>query len=560
MKSRTLILFLIVLACYLILIIYGLNKVYTQPFPVSKEIPLTKPENKIAIAHTEIFGVLERPQVIFEHQKHVDALVKEGKKDWETCSVCHPVIDNELKPTFPKKVDKKDKDSIMNAYHDECMDCHKQKLKEGKKSGPLVCGDCHSKEKEGLKIKYPVKEFDFKAHYDHVEKLKKRTGKKDCSLCHHIYDIEEEKEELRLVYEEGKEESCYYCHDLNKKKGPKYSRIAKVAAEKGLNLQKASHQLCLNCHVSINKEGKLTKDEKLPPLECIKCHDGKYRTVAELEKVPRPERDQEEKVFLKIDDAKMKGVGFSHKNHEFYQKTCRSCHHETLNEKCKECHTLTGSADGNWINTAGAYHSVFSEWSCAGCHNKKKAEKDCSGCHSIIPPIDIKAKNPKKEVCDKCHTDKKEIVIPEAFSTAKLDPEIVKKEVEVKVLEKEFEPAKFPHRKIIDRLVKVSNDSKMAKYFHAKLETLCDGCHHQSRAEAEAKKDAKPYCRNCHSISFDPLNPNKLRLQAAYHIQCIGCHESMKLEKPTRKCTDCHKEKKMRPSAIITKSESVKEK
>jgi hypothetical protein len=41
---------------------------------VPKESPAIKevnPENKISIAHTEIFGELERPPVVFDHFKHV---------------------------------------------------------------------------------------------------------------------------------------------------------------------------------------------------------------------------------------------------------------------------------------------------------------------------------------------------------------------------------------------------------------------------------------------------------------------------------------------------------
>jgi hypothetical protein len=106
--------------------------------------------------------------------------------------------------------------------------------------------------------------------------------------------------------------------------------------------------------------------------------------------------------------------------------------------------------------------------------------------------------------------------------------------------------------KIIERFVKTSNDSKMGAYFHTKMQTLCDGCHHQSRAEAEAKKDEPPYCRNCHSINFDRLKPNRPRLIAAYHTQCMGCHKSMVLEKPT-KCKECHEEKDRRPAYNMPK-------
>jgi len=364
-------------------------------------------------------------------------------------------------------------------------------------------------------------------------------------LCHHVYDLKEEK----LVYQNGTEESCYYCHDLSKKKrGPELSQIVKVTTEKGLPYQKTAHERCLSCHIKINKEMEISKrkDEKAPPLECGKCHTGKYRSIKDLEKVPRPDRKQKETVFINVKNAKMKGVAFSHKNHEYYHKTCRECHHERL-RACKECHKLEGVAEGGWVNIVDAYHAPFSDHSCAGCHNKKKLEKNCAGCHKFIPLIDVKAKEPRKEVCDRCHTGKKEVILPKPLTTANLDPEVVKKDIKIKVLEKEFEPADFPHRKIIDKLVKISNDSKLARYFHNDLRVLCEGCHHQRKSSAEVKKDTPPSCQNCHPKYFNPVNPNKMRLQAAYHVQCIGCHDSMGLKKPTHRCTDCHKEKKQRP-------------
>lgn len=547
---------LLVILILVFLVLNGMKNIYSSEkrtvIEEKKIVIKTEPENKIGIAHTEIFGKLERPQVIFDHQKHVETL----KKEQQGCDTCHPLDEwKEFKFDFPKEVKGKDKESVMNAYHDECIECHKKRYKEDKeKTGPVTCGDCHKKEYENIVIKYPITEFDFDYHDKHVKKLKEKTGKEDCGLCHHTYDIEEEDETLALVYEKGTEESCYYCHELDKKRGPKLTAITQKAAEKKYDIRKSSHLRCLNCHLKYEKEleqkKEKKKEEKVGPTECIKCHTGKYKSVAELEKIPRPDRGQKEIPFISIDDAKMKGVAFDHKYHEKNNRTCRGCHHETLGP-CKECHKLTGSFDGGWVNIANACHDVLSDKSCAGCHNKKKSDKGCAGCHFMIPMMDIQAKGPKKEMCARCHTGKKEIVEPATLSVAGLDPEVVKKEVEIKILEKEFKPAKFPHRKIIERLVKISNDSKMGRYFHAKIETICEGCHHQSRAEAEVKKNTPPFCRNCHSISFDPLNLNRPRLQAVYHNQCIKCHEYMELEKP-RKCTECHEEKKVRPKEILT--------
>ena len=41
-------------------------------------------------------------------------------------------------------------------------------------------------------------------------------------------------------------------------------------------------------------------------------------------------------------------------------------------------------------------------------------------------------------------------------------------------------------------------------------------------------------------------NWNKPGLMGAYHLQCMGCHKEMGMEKPVS-CTDCHKEKTHEP-------------
>ena len=252
----------------------------------------------------------------------------------------------------------------------------------------------------------------------------------------------------------------------------------------------------------------------------------------------------------------MRPVPFDHKAHEKNSKTCRACHHETLNS-CRECHDLMGNADGNWVNTTNAYHDISSEKSCSGCHAVSQKEKDCAGCHHAILPVNLETDGPRKDSCARCHTGKKAgLPTPQKISISdirrELEKEKVKKEVEVKVLENEFKPAKLPHLKMLEKLVKISNDSKMGTYFHAKAQTICEGCHHHSREEVEAKKNTPPLCRNCHSKLFDPVHPNRPRLIAAYHRQCIKCHEEMKLEKP-KKCKECHEEKAVRPPYVIPK-------
>ncbi len=139
-------------------------------------------------------------------------------------------------------------------------------------------------------------------------------------------------------------------------------------------------------------------------MECKKCHTGKYKTIEELKDVPRPERDQPDKVFLNIEEGKMKGVAFKHSFHEKNNRNCRVCHHETL-RACRDCHNLKGKEEGGFVNALTAFHSLNSETSCQGCHKNFTRKEECYGCHYFIPPV--KAEVGKGQTCSRCHTGKK---------------------------------------------------------------------------------------------------------------------------------------------------------
>jgi len=522
MRQKIVILLSVAAGIYLFFSMNGVKDVHSS-MPAGKTAG--KADNRLIIAHKEIFGKLARPLVVFDHGLHSDKFRKEG------CKTCHPAAsDSDLVFAFPFRADAKEKSSLRDAYHRKCIGCHSRMIKEGGKTGPVRCGDCHHRERAYLAIGQPACEFDYFYHEKHVRSLKKR-----CILCHHSYNEE-------LVYEEGTEQSCCYCHDEQKKRGLLLSVETELTLKKGLSIRKVSHSRCVNCHLDFSGKG-----EKAGPVECSKCHTGKYKTVSELANIPRPERDQPKKSFIEIEDAQMKGIPFDHVFHEKNVKTCKACHHETLN-KCKECHGMKGSPKGRWINVAGAYHDVFSSVSCYGCHNIKKSEQNCAGCHHHLPDMDLQAKGPKKEICKVCHSGKKGDVLPKNPLAITMNAQEIPEKVTIRILEKEYEPSTFPHRKIIGKMIEISNDSKMAASFHRDIQTICRGCHHQSNTEAEAVTNKPPHCRNCHSLTFDQKNMNRPRLLAVYHRQCMGCHEKMKIK--ALGCTDCHKEKNRRPKDI----------
>jgi hypothetical protein len=109
--------------------------------------------------------------------------------------------------------------------------------------------------------------------------------------------------------------------------------------------------------------------------------------------------------------------------------------------------------------------------------------------------------------------------------------------IEIKVLEKEYMPAKFPHHAHIAALTDISNKDALAQYFHANPLTVCRGCHHMSPL---AKQGPVPGCITCHAPTAEPKG-NVPTLLSAYHRQCLGCHKEMETQ-PTD-CTGCHLEK-----------------
>ena len=523
-------------------------------------------ERPIFMGDIDGFEELERPPVEFYHDKHTIALKKEG------CGACHPQGESDnFIFRYPKLIDDRTEQGLMNAYHESCVGCHREISKAGRKSGFVTCGECHvskgtSKEYEyvpigpdyylhledtyhtncllchkegeehveGDAVSLDWKDFYLKRreeekatwpkggfdHYLHDKHEKVLQGR--CRDCHHTYNEEKGK----LVYEEGTESSCRDCHG-NKDEG------------KVLSFRNAAHMSCIDCHMQLEKVS-----EKGGPLECGECHvEGKTRSRKEMTDIPRPDRGQPERVIISIENARMKSVPFDHKSHEAQTPSCRTCHHEELTA-CKECHTEMGSIKGGGINLARAYHEVSSERSCVGCHESEKKASFCAGCHQSMEG------GLTKSSCLTCHTGPS---VKRDFPKVNYDPddllpENLPEEMSLNVLEKDYMPAKFPHRAIIKKLNDISNNNELADFFHKDQSTVCSGCHHYSPME---QKKQVPRCSTCHSIKKEPRTTSIPSLLGAYHRQCLGCHKDMGIE-PVG-CAGCHAEKK------VTKAEAGKE-
>lgn len=476
----------------------------------------------IQIDGLKAFGDLEKPSVPFRHGLHAEAVAKAG----QDCSACHlQDKDRKLVPKFKRMTDES-RDKAMEVYHLNCIECHNEALSAKAKSGPVTCGECHTGRTKVTSSAVKL-DFDRSLHFRHV-----KAEENKCEACHHEYDP---KDDSKVVYLKGRESSCRYCHQAE-------------PTEKVRSMRQAAHDDCISCH-----QAKAAAKIKSGPADCAGCHDAeKVAAIDQAEKIERLDRGQPDTTFVssgitKEGQLKMKLVPFDHKAHEGTGESCLTCHHEAL-DKCSECHTLTGSKEGGFVNLERAMHSLGNDQSCLGCHVSKQAKPECAGCHFKATEAFA-----DKNSCGLCHQGDPELSGTKAELEAaaadllaankgrmKLYPdEDIPETVKIDSLADKFRPAEFPHRRIVKELASGLAKSNLASRFHRDPGTLCQGCHHNS---PPAKKP--PECANCHGRPFNAQKPAMPGLKAAYHQQCMNCHQEMELAKPAATaCAECHKEK-----------------
>jgi predicted CXXCH cytochrome family protein len=109
-------------------------------------------EDSYDLAHTDIFGNLRRPPVIFAHDIHSNSLVDEG------CGVCHHGVDQNTGRLLYREGEEltckechaaqqsEGQLALREAYHGSCTACHRRLIQKNiKKTGPTTCGGCHKK-------------------------------------------------------------------------------------------------------------------------------------------------------------------------------------------------------------------------------------------------------------------------------------------------------------------------------------------------------------------------------------------------------------------------------
>ena len=121
--------------------------------------------------------------------------------------------------------------------------------------------------------------------------------------------------------------------------------------------------------------------------------------------------------------------------------------------------------------------------------------------------------------------------------------------------------AEMPEQVSLDSMVALFDGVEFDHAMHTDLGEDCSACHHHTtgtgtidercvRCHADSNEVASVGCRECHLANpFSAENINKEALdryqfhidtpglKAAYHWNCVGCHEEM--DGPTD-CQDCH--------------------
>ena len=492
--------------------------------------PVVRGADLIMIDTMQTLGPLERPPVAFFHSRHTEALAKINRD----CSACHLADDKgRLSPKFKRLTDA-DRQTVTDIYHVNCITCHRDLAGPDQKSGPQTCGGCHQDD-PAVASSWEKIDFNKSLHYRHV-----KANDKKCERCHHKYD----KQAKKLVYVKGEESACVYCHKAS-------------AVENTPPLKQAFHFECIGCH-----RDNLAKNKQAGPVGCVGCHDADYQAGIEvIRDVPRLERNQPDVVLVKTGEedklpdqssVAMFPVPFDHRSHETYNDSCKVCHHASL-KSCSSCHTIAGKKEGDNVKLTQAMHSTTAQSSCIGCHETQQKAFECAGCHGFITARRTNRQDPS---CKACHMAPLPAYVSPANSQETMDvaADLLKaRDLEAKIfpadkipeivtigkLSDRFEPASLPHRKIVDSLMAKTRGSKLAGYYHSERGTLCQGCHHHS-----PPAEKPPECSSCHGETIEGADAFRPGLVAAFHQQCIGCHNSMGMAKPAaRDCNACHVEK-----------------
>jgi len=284
--------------------------------------------------------------VVFEHKLHAQMSEMTGG-----CLNCHhfntsgPIMSCNQCHLKERKRDDVSKPDLMAAYHQQCLDCHRQW------SHQTECTSCHAEKKGNETIDASNISSDLlKKTHPEVKKPEKiifKTDAKEGSIVTFYHDEHSSLFGLDCV-SCHKDENCIGCHDLEKVKDGKninFDMPVKVNVS-----ETERHQRCFGCHVDN---------------QCSFCHKNS--------------------AMKRFNHAASTGWALN-KNH--INLACTVCHKKgkeftALDNKCISCHPDWNSMSFNHKVTGLVLNETHSEFECGDCHLNKdfSTKPSCENCH-----------------------------------------------------------------------------------------------------------------------------------------------------------------------------------
>ncbi len=512
------------------------------------------------------FDKREKPQVTFLHDQHITALGEKGKD----CSTCHGVTDRGYYDFVYKDSKGKTGSERKDFFHNACVSCHQERSAAGASTGPQnvsECSSCHMEKRPyATTLKQVRMPLALHAVHSDAKVIAPKKGEKDnCSVCHHSVvpdELSAPGAPKDLVLVRGEEQACFTCHFAVETKGVH-------------RLDSVSHQACLSCHAKLALENK-----ESGPTNCSTCHAVPLSLERKYADGPRLERGQPALTFImpkplageQLPSMVMSPAVFNHTTHELKADQCSTCHHKRI-ESCGNCHTISGNERAKNISAYQANHTQGNMsvsklvkygdkpiWgpgeTCTGCHQQTaRANAQCAGCHAN-PSLKVST-----DSCNVCHIPMggnagkleaakaiaalsdagkaqmaQQAVSLREIAQVKVNLDDIPEFVSIGVMAKEYEPVKLEHRKIVKALLEPARADKLATAFHMGDLRACAGCHHNSPASLNP-----PACASCHPRDAINGKVEVIPLKAAYHQQCMSCHNAMNLAAPKdTDCKSCH--------------------
>lgn len=410
-----------------------------------------------------------------------------------------------------------------------------------------------------------------------------------CAVCHGqteangVISLQEASHRSCVACHAGLAKSLLYDEKANAD-APKADSVKPDAAKPDAAKPDAAKPEKPDAHKADKKDQPASVVSFKGPATCAGCHGPKAQAeFPRLKDIPRLMRGQPDATIIlpannagtaaSLPGTSMAPVVFNHKAHEAATPSCRVCHHVRISDNgCSSCHTVEGNANGNNVTQFTAMHKPDATASCVGCHQQTTlAKPECAGCHVLVQP----AAN-AKDSCAVCHQPVQGL--PSAADALKLSkqdsgkaklqhiaeetlaarnaqaavkplsPADVPETVSIGILANEYQPVTFPHRKIYAALVdgldkngqgkNGQGTNGLAAAFHTSDVATCAACHHNV---PESSLRQPPKCVTCHNDKAAPVVAGQpVGLVAAYHQQCLACHEAMQVKPVATDCAGCH--------------------